>query len=620
MNNYFIAYSTLYNIFKTQKKTYIDLIIPYVEETLFQIDKTIASSIEVQDKLNELFLLYLPNHVIIKILEILIRKGLLKQSQSGYIIIKEAIKSKDFLKHRDSLIIKMTCIVKNLCEFQNNIRPGKEWDLTKTEDYFFQYLNENYFEIQDLKSENYIINDYLNYKCIIARYIKNLYENKSSLFQDIMEILYGNILYKAICYTPIDNEKILNENTLIYDTGFIMSLLGYNGDTLEKPAKEVISLLAGMNVYNKIFSHTLDEVLHFLNSSITDISSTYSNKDVSRCTKNFVSKGYSIIQIEKEIHDVEFNLKKYGITICDSPKYLSDDTFNIEDFTLNLKKAKPPTDQRSIDSDVKSIEYIFQYAKGKRTQLYSEVPYLFISSSRKLITLASEYYKKFYSIDNHFLTPFLIEYDLAALLWLTNAKKIFNFANIKIYSDCLLLIDPPAQLMQQIIDKAKTMLDENKINNDEFIRLKYSTSIRAHISQNIDEFVESDNLIGSIYDVLDNKNSEKNMSYKYEIQRLTEENSMSKEENKRLARTHKKLFNISLRISMFLVKIPFVVPAILVALDFPKQFDYKYLLRILFISAFNIVTVIYCPPLVELFKRIETKISKVLLRKLYDIK
>ncbi len=296
-------------------------------------------------------------------------------------------------------------------------------DLVKCKKLFYIHFLKNYKDIQNVEypisqniyNENYVVNDFIRY----------LYENQNNeLLKCLEQIIRGNWVSNYLFMWKNDAHKgNLKGVKVFFDTPLIISLLGFNGEFSKKITKELLDLLHKLGAKTYIFSHNIEETKILLKGWAEAVKQ-----------QNFKYMRLSTIE---EIRDKDYNyqdLENLSIRIKNNLYSLK-----IEETKVRIKDEYRISEQKLEDSisheesnytgkkvhiDIESAASIFSLRLGCPTLNITDRPYIFVSSTFKVVNNINNFFNDDYNEDNPKNIPiFVMDKWLTNLCWLLSPKQ-----------------------------------------------------------------------------------------------------------------------------------------------------------------------------------------------------
>lgn len=319
----FITEAMLASYLNVDKKDYLTLIEPFILKCLPAFDNEPIDIKSVTDRLNTEFSLCIVNNVVEKILIRLTKKknGSKIRRSGNKFYVNEDINTDDFDNRRNTIKREIEIVIsafKNYLQEEKYLHNITE-DLAK--DYFIKFLETyNYSVLESTESVGDItINDKhekTNY--YVAQFILKEFKNKSSIYNDILEIIKGTLVAKSIYYFMYKNDSFskLQGTEFYLDTRLLIEALGYNTENEKIAMDELLRLIRKEGGKLKTFRHYVIELQNILIS--------YRSEQLNRFSftlDKFNRENYSNIDINLEEQTLETKLKLLNIDIVDEPDY-----------------------------------------------------------------------------------------------------------------------------------------------------------------------------------------------------------------------------------------------------------------------------------------------------------
>lgn len=451
------------------KKNFLDFYIPMVAECIRVSGSEHIEESQIAEELKKIFGIKLPLHVIHSTLKRLKKKQYLTYDSSmqmyrpNYTVLDES----NFKEIQTKVLENHAYLIKELKQFLK-IEYNEILSYEQVELIFENYLNN---ALKDFIFDEDKMLEKQKITFIISKFIKNLKDTHSPLFQYYESIFIGNMLSTAVYYTEIDKFQQKFKDTKIYfDTTFIIYALGYAGENKKAPAIELISLLREQNAILRCFQHTVEEIKDILHGCIQKVQNN--EPDRWGTVSYFVSKKFKKSDIQTIIFSLDQNIEKQlRIKIEEKPSY-EPSTHNIseQDLKIYLEKGINYRNQTSIQRDIDSLHAIVRLRKGNNSSDIERSKAIFVTTNNRLSYVASQYFKK--DQPQHLISPIISDYILTTTQWIKNPSVHASLPQKRIIADCIAALQPSDRLISKYKEKIEEMKKQGLIDENQYLLLR----------------------------------------------------------------------------------------------------------------------------------------------------
>jgi len=470
------------------KRDYIENFIPFIATLIKKKNYVTISINEVCTDFQSEFGLRIPYHPMHTILNRSKRRGIIRKENGNFIPVENKVLEYEFSTTATEQLRKYEKVILELIEYA---KKKYEFKLLKenAEAAFISFLKEYDLDILFISEEESVLPDVKSSKrekFIIHSFIKNAYESEPDIFKFIVNIAIGHLMANSLVYKEFDHFIGKLKGTDIYlDTRVIFRLLGLEGPERKVVYEEFLKTLSKEKANLYIFKHTYEEAFDILEDSYEWVeNSAYDPSLANLVTKYFVQNNYTKMDVRRFINRISIVLEENGIPknhIVEAPDPQPNIPYQIDerkmrDFIIKTYKTFNPyfeesTKEITIQKDVDSISAIYKLRKGNVPRFLKDVGSLFMTTNSALALSARKFEQE--NLSNKFCIPAcLTDIFLGTILWLQSPTKIFKINEKKIIADCYAALKPNNMLIKRFISELKKLLNEEKINEDEYYFLR----------------------------------------------------------------------------------------------------------------------------------------------------
>lgn len=370
---------------------------------------------EIQSKVYEYFGLSLPQHIISKVLSILMHESIVLKSGKAYSFNAGAeVTNPDLLVSRNNLLDAQNLLVRRLVIFCSE--EGHSCSEEDVRNALARFLLKNCTVYVTGRGGdvgehgNGIIEE------LVARYLA-LHGSESDVSDIVTALARGSVFYSAAFLGDWNQKKpslSLAQTSIYLDTPIILYLLDFDSEEDTKFATEAVSVLQGAEAEVRVFDSTLSEVNHILQSTLE----SYDDPEMIRryrIHRAMQERGVSKSELAERTDLVETALKDLGIDVASRPSVTR--ALCIDE--LGLRKALEDRDSSApstrVDYDVRSIEGILTLRGNREPVLLSKCNAVLATTSGEVIGNVSSWWRNVEGY--HSLPPVLGIRELANYAW-----------------------------------------------------------------------------------------------------------------------------------------------------------------------------------------------------------
>jgi hypothetical protein len=493
----YITQAMLASYLNNEKMDYLKLLMPFVLKCLPTEKGALVDSKAIQNQLNKEYQLNILYNVVEKMLQ-----RLCKSKQNQYICkdhnkfyVAKIYDDTEFLKKKANIKTSHQKVIHALVDFLKNIKCIGNMTEEIAENYLSTFLETyNYTVYENAECMNRItINngkDKTNY--YVAQFVLQEYHKQTEVFDNILEIIKGILVSKAIYFFMSDYKDDIQsklQSTVFYlDTRLLIDALGLNLKEEQDAMLELLDLLRNNGGIIKTFNHYKTELEGIIYKYAKDV-----NSRLSLSLKKFSSEKYSSHDAETYLGTLESRLKDIGITCENKPDYednIHKNTWHI-DYNELKNALSAQIDYKDKDgygydtpliNDTNTIEAI-SYLRGKPYRYKIEnCKCIFVTKNKDIVQVINNlYYKERFSKGE--INFAITDVDLTSLIWLSTFGKSSELPKLKLMENVYAACCPSTAVMNEFLRRIKRMSDSNKISNETAILLRTQYSMYYDLSE-----------------------------------------------------------------------------------------------------------------------------------------
>lgn len=467
------------------KKDYLEVMLLYLANL---IREKRYSSIEISDICKDFqneYGLVIPYHPMQTLLQRATKRKWLKKAEGKYSPNYHELSKIKAPVHANDVTRKLENIVHKLIEFSTekyNLTLSQEQAQNTLVAFLHQYDHEVLFahkyktvmaEIVPIsRKELYVAN----------QFIKSIFESDYDLYEGIIDLSIGNLLASAILYNqPTKYIGRLTHVDIYLDTRIILRLSGVEGDFRQREYESFINSLKEKGANLRLFQHSYDEIMGIFDDCLNWIENEkYNPKYASPTLKYFFEHHYSksdIVIFKSKVDSLlfEMDIRKIDVNFEELRTYFIEEQKLYDKIVEVYKRTnyqfKELKMQNTIWLDVKSISAIFRFRKGAKPNDIRNCKSLFLTTNQGLATANFEFNGESEEYD-YKIMECITDTFLGTRMWLQSPIQMKAIQEFKIIADCLVAIQPDANLIQKYVLELDKLKNVKKISEDEYYFLK----------------------------------------------------------------------------------------------------------------------------------------------------
>lgn len=264
---------------------------------------------------------------------------------------------------------------------------------------------------------------------IVAEFIMHNFSHRTPIYKLIEKLYYGVIVAEFLTQIESSGKKSSYRGLfVIYDSPFILRLLGCSGSILRLASEELHETLRDMGCRVFYYQHTYDEIL----SSIDGIINAYENRrPIFKETNEAIARGeLTMSEVYNIRTELDYRLSaQLGLTA--HPKSYDDrsqDDFQIDEgaFREALKGERGwgAIGSTAAEKDSKSLALTMRLRAGKQDRDISKSRYVFITHNPALAGKARRFLIESGDLSERSVSPILTVGQMSTVAWV--ASEIFQ--------------------------------------------------------------------------------------------------------------------------------------------------------------------------------------------------
>lgn len=466
----------------------IDLYIPFLANTILEIERLPFDIPDVAEKFKEKFGFRPPEAVIKVLLVRAKRKNLIKVENHHYLPMTNLLnpyreqyqKNKQLLEASlDSVLIDFSVFIKE--------RYSKEVSKEYIEEILLRYIDRNVSSLLDSSRLSKLGTNFeiKNEKHLVASYIAEQYQKKSRFWDEIQTVLKGvvlaNYLFFADKKAKSSNKRIYKNVTVYLDTPLIVALLGYSGRVSQNAMQELLKLLNMLEINIAIFDKTLQEIEGLFEAWKRDLKRGNSDAFNPSTLQLLISKEIDAPRLETEQALLVKSLNKFNVNVKygwkTEPAYQCDEK-GLESH-LQRKKAVNVESKRSVEHDVICISRIHNSRNGEVINTLSETFSVFVTPNSSLIKHANRFLSE--EVDSGI--PIVISDTwLTTIFWLKHQDGYSDLPVQSLVSNAYATLNRADSVWDNFLKRFNRLSDDGTIDSDTVEAVRYNKQLLREVN------------------------------------------------------------------------------------------------------------------------------------------
>jgi len=479
-NQAIISLAILKVNFDVLGKTYLDNFVPFVAEAIRLSTDEIVSLPALRQQLAAHFGLTIPQKVISAILRRARKQGYVRLENGVFARNLDKLAELEFAAIQQRVVEQHEALVDSLVRFCAE-RFDVKLSRDEAEGALLSCMEDYQLLLFDTATQWKVIpsveTPIKSAKFLVASFVQHLQETHAAAFEYLETVVKGHMLANAI-FLPDPNQAERNfRNTEVYfDTSFLIFVLGYAGEALRDPCRELLDLLYGKGAQLRCFRHTLDEVRGALDACAYRMARGQLRDAHGPSIEYFLTRGYTASDIELFCVRLEDDLRALRVRVVDKPPYehsLVIDEAELERVLDNeVRYSNPQARVRDVDS----ISAIIRLRRGREFFVIEESRALFVTTNSSL-SRAVQFFLR--DATPGAVTPCLTDDVLTTLVWLKSPQKAPDLPKKRIIADCYAAIQPSDRLWQLYLAEIDKLEKAGRLTTDDYYLLRHSIEAKA---------------------------------------------------------------------------------------------------------------------------------------------
>ena len=309
---------------------------------------------------------------------------------------------------------------------------------------------------------------------IVASFIKTAENKNISLFEDIVNLVKGNMLANALLCEDLESQQQKFKNVTFYlDTPILLDILGLHGKQELNASSELLLLVKKLSGSFATFEHVIDEtekvILHCENNvenpSVTNRVLTHIRE------KNLHSSDIALIR-----NNLCKILRKNGIEIQRTPRYESSFQIDEKTFQAVLEASSKYANPNARTTDINSVRSIYVLRKNRRPRRLEEAKAVLITPNWRFAKEAYRFGQQYE--ESKEVSPVITEFSLGNIAWLKSPLETNDLPKLELMASCYAIMEPSHDFWGKFLVEVDKLQEDGKLSSDDhaFLRSNHRVS------------------------------------------------------------------------------------------------------------------------------------------------
>jgi hypothetical protein len=565
MNRSLLSLCLINTLWHKYKKTYVDNFVPLMATTFIKHNYHKIENNDINRLINDFtsdFGISLQYNPILAILQKCKKEKILRLTGRSYYVNKTIANNFDLSKDIEENTYKQNKFLSEFKKFVNaEIKETIADDtISKLVLSFIENNDVGLFLFSgavdsSLLPESRLPHTYKRYKYLFNKFVLEIYDKDRDIFKTLVEMALGSIATSALLFSFSSHTGETIKNTVIYlDTSVILRLIGVDETENCEATKCLLESIRSNGGILKIFTHSYEETMEVLESSMKWIESISFNPiKANRSSLFFRQEGYKKSDVELIISSLDRILKDNSISIESAPEYTFE---NVEidekrlqeifeaEILKHDKSFQRELYQRRTLRDIASICAISRLRSNiKYIRTIKEAKYVFVTLNGTLAYANYSYNKEYNRSKKWDIQECISDVFLGTYLWVSTPQIASTINSFKIKAVALSAIRPDPEMERAWREEAKKLLEKGSISEDDYILVTTSHMTKDLLSNRHfgdASLINESSIYGILEEVKDNLLGKKDAEIKSINQKFNEEQQKRMEIEKRVDEDRKR--------------------------------------------------------------------------------
>lgn len=483
--DYLSALALLKVSYDEHGSTFVDYVLPFVGDTIRASGTTNVTVTKLKTDLHDRYGLDIPEAVLNTLTRRLGRSGYGERSHGSFLPDKAALERDfNFEDRRRETQAQISSLANLFVDF---LQSELNRVLTETEAIaaLTAYTERNGLPIlqRALREDQLITSlslDDLEY--LASRFVIHVFEARLPARETLIVLAKGSKL-ASVLYLPNPSEvgRKFDELLALLDTPTLLSALGYQGETAETAAREVLDLAYENGIRLGVLEDTVREIESILDAVGQKVGRRgYARTQLRGVEAHFLKVGLNASDIKLLAAQLVGDLESLRVRVVPKPRMsvdLSIDEASLEE-CLQSKVRYPRREPLLHDLD--ALTATFRLRKGARPNDFESCRAIFVSTNVPLVRAGREFFRREYG--EHWPLG-ITEDDFATLLWLKRPLAAPDLPAHRLLADAYNALEPGLVDWGQYLEEIDKLKERGELAEEQYFFLRYSSEAKQALME-----------------------------------------------------------------------------------------------------------------------------------------
>ena len=509
---------------------HLDMLQPFVEDSLRRLDKEQVELTDVQAAVTDLTGVLLPAEVVKTLLQRAAKKGLVTRAGGKYLRRSTCDKIPDLT----AVMADFDSAHRTLAESLLHYASSRNDPFQSTDDALIalnRFLDRHHIGIilgQSL--ENGTARQTTRHNNTIAAFIARVFRDQGPDLPVLDRIVKGLIVQNALLMRDVPAVGRQLDRLKVYlDSGVLLRALGYAGSIEQRSTKEALRVVrvAGARLY--AFERTVHEMENVLRVYENKLGTPEGIRSLrgTPLTHHFLRCKATPADVRQEIVLVQRNLAQLNITVREFPEYINrytEDEQTLADSLRNPSVHHEGDDNR-IWHDVRVVSAVMTLRAGGRPARFADAKHVFASGSARTVASITRWYRDSYSAG---LEPAVHIRSVTNAAWLIRPAYESSLPMHELVSVCAAVLRPAQDIWQRFVKRLDEMVASGELSDDESIAIVASDLAQNRLAElEPEDDVEATTVLEIVDRTREEAKEEATAAYRDEIQETRQRQELS---------------------------------------------------------------------------------------------
>lgn len=318
---------------------------------------------------------------------------------------------------------------------------------------------------------------------LVSSFVAHLYEKDPEGFGYLDTVVKGATL-AAVLYLPDlgRGEERFKDVMVFLDTPTLLRVLGWEGESQEAAANELIDLATKLGAQVCCFAHTFRETQGVLDACSAALRSPHRHRDSRGAVEEFcLMNGRGPSDLKLAVLKMERDLADRNIRILDGPPYTEALTFDEQRCEEILQKEVGYGRPKARVRDLQSLASVFRFRKGRDQRHLETCRAIFVTPN---LGVARASLKFFNEIMDQQTTPLCLpEAEFTTLAWLKQPLAATDLPTKHLVAGCYAALSPGEDLWRKYLAEIERLAARKDLDEEAYQILRFSLDARRALME-----------------------------------------------------------------------------------------------------------------------------------------